>query len=70
MSSDTESRSDGSFELFNYPETPFVLRGDAVRKGVVHFFHPDYIDRDIDDLYAIEPKQRGRCELSSRRVTR
>ena len=28
-------------------------------KGVVDFFHPDYIDRDIDDLYAIEPKQRG-----------
>ena len=55
----TESRSDGSFELFNYPRTPFVLRGDAVSKGVIHFFHPDYIDRDIDDLYAIEPKQRG-----------
>ena len=42
---DTESRSDGSFELFNYPENPFVLRDDAARKGVVHFFHPDYIDR-------------------------
>jgi Carboxypeptidase regulatory-like domain len=56
---DTESRSDGSFELFNYPEKPFILRGGAARKGVVHFFHPDYIDRDIDDLYAIEPKQRG-----------
>ena len=56
---DTESRSDGSFELFNYPEKPFVLRDDAVCKGVVHFFHPDYIDRRIDDLYAIEPKQRG-----------
>jgi hypothetical protein len=55
----TESRSDGSFELFNYPEKPFILRGDAVSKGVVHFFHPDYIDRDVDDLYAIEPKQRG-----------
>jgi hypothetical protein len=55
----TESRSDGSFELFNYPETPTLLRGDAVIKGVVKFFHPDYIDRDIDDLYAIEPKQRG-----------
>ena len=55
---DTESRSDGSFELFNYPETSFVLRDEAPRKGVVHFFHPDYIDRDIDDLYAIEPKQR------------
>jgi Carboxypeptidase regulatory-like domain len=54
-----ESRADGSFELFNYPETPVFHRGDAVRKGVVEFFHPDYIDRDIDDLYAIEPKQRG-----------
>ncbi len=55
----TESRSDGSFELFNYPRTPFVLRGNPVSKGVIHFFHPDYIDRDIDDLYTIEPKQRG-----------
>ena len=54
----TESRSDGSFELFNYPETPTFLRG-AASKGVVEFFHPDYIDRDIDDLYALEPKQRG-----------
>ncbi|MGP0064913.1 MAG: carboxypeptidase-like regulatory domain-containing protein [Isosphaeraceae bacterium] len=54
----TESRSDGSFELFNYPETPPILRGNAVGKGGVKFFHPDYIDRDIDDLYAIEPKQR------------
>jgi uncharacterized GH25 family protein len=54
----TESRSDGSFELFNYPETPTFLRG-APSKGVVEFFHPDYIDRDIDDLYAIEPKHRG-----------
>jgi hypothetical protein len=54
----TDTREDGSFELFNYPETPIFLRG-AVSKGVVHFIHPDYIDRDIDDLYAIEPKQRG-----------
>jgi hypothetical protein len=55
----TESRSDGSFELFNYPEKPIVLRDDVVSKGDVHFFHPDYIDRDIRDLYAVEPKQRG-----------
>jgi hypothetical protein len=53
-----ESRADGSFELFNYPGTPTFLRG-AASKGVVEFFHPDYIDRDIDDLYTIEPKQRG-----------
>ncbi len=55
----TESRSDGSFELFNYPETPPIFRGNAVGKGGVKFYHPDYIDGDIDDLYAIEPKQRG-----------
>ncbi len=55
----TESRPDGSFELFNYPENPVFLRGIAVSKGVIKFFHPDYIDREIDDLYAIEPKQRG-----------
>jgi hypothetical protein len=34
-----------------------------VSKGVVEFFHPDYIDRDIDDLYAIEPKQRGALQV-------
>jgi Carboxypeptidase regulatory-like domain len=53
-----ESRADGSFELFNYPETPTFLLG-AASKGVVEFFHPDYIDRDIDDLYTVEPKKRG-----------
>jgi uncharacterized GH25 family protein len=55
----TDTREDGSFQLFNYPETPTFFPGDAVNKGVVHFIHADYIDRDIDDLYAIEPKQRG-----------
>jgi Carboxypeptidase regulatory-like domain len=55
----TESQSDGSFELFNYPQTPNSFPGGAARKAVVTFIHPDYIDRDSDDLYAIEPKQRG-----------
>ncbi len=27
-------------------------------KGVVYFSHPDYIDRHIEDVYAIQPKQR------------
>jgi Carboxypeptidase regulatory-like domain len=54
----TDAREDGSFELFNYSETPTFLRG-AVSKGVVTFIHPDFIDRDIDDLYALEPKERG-----------
>jgi protocatechuate 3,4-dioxygenase beta subunit len=54
----TVSGSDGSFELFNYPETPPSV-GGAVSKGVVHFAHPDYIDREIEDIYAVRPKERG-----------
>jgi uncharacterized GH25 family protein len=53
-----ESRADGSFELFDYPEIPVVLRG-AAAKGVVEFSHPDYIHREIDDVYTVERKQRG-----------
>ena len=52
----TASNSVGSFELFNYPVKPFILRGE-VRKGGVRFFHPDYIDREIEDVYALGPKR-------------
>jgi Carboxypeptidase regulatory-like domain len=48
------SRPDGSFELFNYPVQPPVFQSGA-GKGVVHFFHPDYIARDI---YALAPRER------------
>ena len=53
----TASNSDGSFELFNYSVKPRTL-GNDVSKGVVYFFHPDYIDHQIEDIYALAPKQR------------
>ena len=53
----TASNSDGSFELFNYSVKPFADEGGASR-GLVFFFHPDYIDRRIEDVYAIAPKER------------
>jgi protocatechuate 3,4-dioxygenase beta subunit len=53
----TASRPDGSFELLNYSVKPLVFQSGA-GKGVVHFFHPDYIARDIDDVYALAPRER------------
>ena len=53
----TASNLDGSFDLFNYPDKPFGAR-DGVSKGVVSFSHPDYIDRRIEDVYALAPKER------------
>ena len=52
----TASNSDGSFELFNYSVKPFDDGGAS--KGLVFFFHPDYIDRRIEDVYAIAPNER------------
>jgi hypothetical protein len=54
----TASKPDGSFELFNYSVTPFAPDGGP-SKGYVRFFHPDYIDRRIEDVYAIAPNERG-----------
>jgi beta-lactamase regulating signal transducer with metallopeptidase domain len=53
----TASNSDGSFELFNYSVKPFAPEGGA-SKGLVFFFHPDYINRSIEDVYAIAPNER------------
>jgi protocatechuate 3,4-dioxygenase beta subunit len=53
----TASNADGSFELFNYSLKPFANR-NGVTKGVVSFFHPDYIARNLDDVYALAPGQR------------
>lgn len=46
------SRSDGSFEIFNYPLVPQNFLG-GVSKGAVTFFHPDYIETRIEDVYAL-----------------
>jgi hypothetical protein len=51
------SGTDGSFELFGYPAKPPGFRG-GTSKGPVHFFHPDYIDRRIEDVYALALKER------------
>ena len=53
----TATNPDGSFELFCYPEKlPDI--GDGAGRGLVFFFHPDYIDTRIDDIYALAPKDR------------
>jgi protocatechuate 3,4-dioxygenase beta subunit len=57
------SRPDGSFELFNYPvQRPGFQSGAG--KGVVHFSHPDYIARDIDDVYALTPRERETLRIA------
>ena len=53
----TASNSDGSFEIFNYSLQPLSEDGDA-SKGVVHFFHPDYVGSQVDDIYALSTVQR------------
>jgi uncharacterized GH25 family protein len=65
------SRADGSFELFNYPVDPRALMNEAAR-GYVSFFHPDHIDKNIADLYAIAPKERSTLRIvltTGRKVT-
>jgi PDZ domain len=53
----TETDKDGAFGLFNYPLNPVQGDGETY-KGAVLFCHPDYVDQQIDDLYALTPKQR------------
>jgi hypothetical protein len=53
----TASDPDGSFEIFSYPENPAAL-GIGPRRAAVYFFHPDYIDASIEDLYALPAKDR------------
>jgi protocatechuate 3,4-dioxygenase beta subunit len=53
----TASNTDGTFELFNYSLTPPILGNEGTR-GTVYFFHPDYIERRTDNIYAITPEQR------------
>src|SRR5262249_11909196 len=41
---------------------PPVLQSGA-SKGIIHFRHPDYVARDIDDVYALAPKERGTLRI-------
>jgi len=53
----TATNPDGSFELFCYTEKlPDI--GEGAGRGHVFFFHPDYIDTRIVDVYALAPKDR------------
>lgn len=53
----TVSKPDGNFEIFSYPLQPLAEEGD-VSKGVVFFFHPDYVNNRIDDVYSLTKDQR------------
>ncbi len=53
----TASRSDGSFELFNYPVSPRVIQNELTR-GLVSFFRPDYLPQGIEDIYALARTER------------
>ena len=48
----TASRSDGSFELFNYPVNPRVIQNEVTR-GLVGFSHRDYVGQQSGDIYAL-----------------
>ena len=58
----TVTKSDGSFELFNYPAQPPTHKQD-VSKGTVEFSHPNYLSNSIKDIYKL-PK----VELQSLRI--
>jgi hypothetical protein len=54
----TASNADGSFELFNYSLQPST-EDNEVCKGLVTYFHPDYVPLEIKDVYAIAPQLRA-----------
>lgn len=58
----TASDSKGVFELFNYSPEPFILRDDTT-KGHLYVFHPDYIDVELDDVYALPNKERDALKV-------
>lgn len=62
----TMSNQDGEFELFNYSDKPFTI-GNEVAKGSVHFFHPDFVSRGIDDIYSLAEKERSAMQVELRR---
>jgi beta-lactamase regulating signal transducer with metallopeptidase domain len=54
--------TDGSFEIFNYPLQPVTFRNE-VCKGVVSFFHPDYVEQQIPDVYALAQHEGGALRI-------
>lgn len=51
----TASHLDGSFEVFDYP---LPAHRNPTSKGTVSFFHPDYVETKIEDVYAMAPEGR------------
>jgi hypothetical protein len=58
----TESDSDGSFELFNFPLKP-PTAGKDVSKGLISFSHASFMDFAIPDAYALAPRERDRLPV-------
>ncbi len=68
----TASNGDGAFELFNYGEEPEVFEDGMATKGAVGFFHQDYLEDRIADVYALEPQKREALRIvlmTGQRVT-
>ncbi len=53
----TATREDGSFEIFSYPIEPPQFKG-VITKGEVGFFHPDFIEASLPDVYGLPPFER------------
>jgi Carboxypeptidase regulatory-like domain len=62
----TASRSDGSFELFNYPVNPRVIQNELTR-GLVSFSHPDYVHQGTGDIYALAQDKRDALRIVLKR---
>jgi len=58
----TASGQEGSFEIFDYPTEPFPDTDQAgkplVTKGRLVFFHENYVEHEIPDVYKLPPNQR------------
>jgi 5-hydroxyisourate hydrolase-like protein (transthyretin family) len=52
----TATDADGSFEIFGYQAQRPGQNPQS--KGAVSFVHPDYIDAEIEDIYALAPEKR------------
>lgn len=58
----TATNPGGAFELFCYPEKlPNI--GDGAGRGLVYFSHPDYVDNQLQDIYALAPGDRESIRL-------
>jgi len=57
----TASGPDGSFEIFNYAPEPISIPqapGKPVTKGRLMFFHENYIEQEVEDIYKLPANRR------------